>query len=128
MSDPTGSAADITGMVAKNPGVNMGTSGSMREMDQYADDDWAPHERHFRENYASRPYAQADRSYEHYHDAYRYGVTSAARHRGREWADVEPDLERGWHDARGASNSTWADMKAAARDAWDRARGREHGR
>jgi hypothetical protein len=124
MADFTkGSAAD---MAAGNPGINMGTSGSMRDVDEYTDSEWEPHERHWREHFASRPYVQADRGYEHYRDAYRYGASSAARHRGREWHVVEPELEGGWTSARGASRSTWAEMKAAARDAWERARGREN--
>ena len=114
----------VADMAAGNPGINMGTSGSMRDVDEHADE-WAPQERHWREHYASRPYVQGDRGYEHYHDAYRYGAASAMRHRGREWHDVEPELERGWADARGVSRSTWGEMKDAARDAWDRARGRE---
>ena len=124
MADFTkGSAAD---MAAGNPGINMGTSGSTRDVEEYADSDWAPHERHWREHFASRPYVHADRGYEHYHDAYRYGAASAARHRGREWHEVEPEIERGWTSARGASRSAWTEMKDAVRDAWDRARGREH--
>lgn len=117
----------VADMAAGNPGVNMGTSGSMRDLDEYADADWAPHERHWREHYASRPYALADRGYEHYHDAYRYGAASAsaARHRDREWHEVEDDLERGWDAARGRSRSAWAEMKDAVRDAWDRVRGGE---
>lgn len=115
----------VADMAAGNPGINIGTSGSMRDLSESADAEWAAHERHWRENFASRPYVHADRSYEHYHDAYHYGATSASRHHGREWSEVEPDLERGWSEGRGASRSTWAEMKDAARDAWERARGRE---
>lgn len=115
----------VADMAAGNPGIDMGTSGSMRDVPEYTDSEWAPHERYWRDNFASRPYVQADRGYAHYHDAYRYGAASAARHADREWHEVEPDLEREWTSARGASRSTWGEMKDAARDAWDRARGRE---
>ena len=121
------SAADI---VAGNPGINMGTSGSLHEIDwgteglgaAFSETDDA----HWRERYHTRPYASADRGYEHYRPAYRYGAAAASRHAGREWADVEGDLERGWDSARGHSTSAWGEVKDAARDAWDRVRG--HGR
>jgi hypothetical protein len=64
----------------------------------------------------------ADRGYEHYAPAYRYGTAAATRYADREWADAEGDLERGWEQARGTSTSTWAQMKDAVRDAWDRVR------
>jgi hypothetical protein len=113
------SAADIA---AGNPGINMGTTGSLHDIDWgtegFADD------AHWRERYHTRPYAQADRGYEHYRPAYRYGAHSAAQHAGREWDDVEPELERGWTAARGHSKSAWHEVKDAAHDAWDRVRGR----
>jgi hypothetical protein len=116
----------VADMAAANPGINMGTTGSLHDVDwgteglgfSEADD------AHWRSNYHTRPYAVADRGYEHYRPAYRYGATSAGRYEGREWDDVESELERGWDSARGHSQSAWADLKGAARDAWDRARGR----
>ncbi len=72
----------------------------------------------------------ADRGYEYYEPAYRYGWESAAHHRGKSWSEVEPELERGWETFRGADfkgesrlQSTWDDVKAAVRDAWDRVAG-----
>lgn len=107
-------------MPGGNPGINMGTTGSMHEID------WAqPDQAHWRQHYASRPYAQADRAFEHYEPAYRYGTAAARHHAGREWHEVEGDLERGWDGARGTSQSKWHEMKDAVRDAWDRVR-RDH--
>lgn len=105
-------------MAADNPGVNMGTTGSMHDVD------WDVVDAHWRDRYASRPYARADRSWEHYRPAYRYGHLSAHRLRERDWSEAEPDLRAGWEGARGDSRATWEEMKDAVRDAWDRVRGR----
>src|SRR6185312_3610074 len=98
MADFTkGSAAD---MAADNPGVNMGTTGSMHDLHWEAVDD-----EYWRANYASRPYVHADRSYEYYRPAFQYGAHSATHHGHRPWSDVEADLARGWTAARGTSTS-----------------------
>ena len=109
-------------MPGGNPGINMGTTGSMHDMN-WGTDGWGQTDQdHWRQRFSGRPYVQADRGYEHYEPAYRYGTQAARVHAGREWNDVEGDLERGWDKARGASKSTWAEMKDAVRDAWDRVR------
>ena len=125
MADFSKSIADSSAadMAAGNPGINMGPSGSMRET-PYASDDLAGHDAYWRDNFHTRPYARADRGWDHYAPAYRYGATSAARHHGREWSEVERDLERDWASGRGDSRSTWQEAKDAVRDAWDRVRGR----
>ncbi len=70
-----------------------------------------------------------DRGYEHYQPAYRYGHDAARQHSGRQWDEVEGDLERGWHSVHGTSRGAWDEMKHAARDAWDHTRGdRPHAR
>jgi hypothetical protein len=84
---------------------------------------WEDEDRYWRESFGSRPYATADRGYDYYRPAYRYGVESASRHRGRAWSEVESDLERGWAEGRGESRSTWDEIKAAVRDAWERIAG-----
>jgi hypothetical protein len=115
------SAADIA---AGNPGINMGTTGSLHDVDWGTEGLSAADDAHWRERYHTRPYASADRGYEHYRPAYRYGTVAATRLGDREWDDAEPELERGWDSARGHSKSQWHEVKDAARDAWDRARGR----
>lgn len=117
------SAADI---VSTNPGIDMGTSGSMREVPYTSEELWLQADAHHRAHYASRPYALADRPYEHFEPAYRYGHLSAHHLRAREWHEVEGELEHGWPGARGASRSAWAEVKDAARDAWDHVRGHPH--
>jgi hypothetical protein len=73
---------------------------------------------HWRQSYSASPYSKSGHSYEDYEPAYRYGVTSADRYRGRRWEDVETDLERGWDNAKGASRLTWEYAKNATKDAW----------
>lgn len=123
MADFSNPSASIADMVAANPGINMGTTGSMRDTQYASDDLWGQQDAHFREQYPTRSYASTDRPYEHYQPAYRYGYSSATQHAGRDWHEVEGDLERGWDTSRGASTSAWHEVKGAARDAWDRARG-----
>jgi hypothetical protein len=88
--------------------------------------DWSGEDSYWRSSYASRPYAKADRSYEHFQGAYRYGYDSANRFRDRVWNAVESDLRSGWdtYEYRGSHRSTWDEVKDAVRDAWDRVRGR----
>ena len=88
--------------------------------------DWMAEDTYWSENYTSRPYARADRAYDHYRGAYRYGFDSANLHRDRDWDAAESDLRSGWdrYEHRGAHQSTWDDVKDAVRDAWDKVRGR----
>jgi hypothetical protein len=71
-------------------------------------------------NYRNRPYVDANRSYDDYRPAYRYGVESFGRHGGGTWDDAEPELQSGWDAARGECSLTWDQARPAARDAWDR--------
>ena len=76
---------------------------------------------YWRDNYGSRPYAAADRGYDHYRPAYRYGWESRSRlATARSYDEAEPELERGWERARGTSSMAWTDARHAARDAWHR--------
>jgi hypothetical protein len=113
----------VADMAAANPGINMGTTGSLHDV-QWGTEEWGAVDAHWRESFHTRPYVHADRGYEYYQPAYRYGTVAATRHAGRQWNDVEGDLERGWNEARGESKSAWHEVKDAVRDAWDRVRGR----
>ena len=75
---------------------------------------------YWRTNYATRPYVAADRAYEHYQPAYRYGWESRTAFRDRPWNEAEGDLERGWDKFKGTSRLTWAEAKDATKDAWHR--------
>lgn len=102
------------------------TTGSTSAGSRSGASDWSIDDAYWQSNYPSRPYASADRSYEHYRPAYRYGFESAGLHRGRDWNEVEPSLRSGWdrYEHRDASHkSTWDEIKDAAKDAWDHVRG-----
>jgi hypothetical protein len=86
--------------------------------------DWASEENYWRTAYSSRPYAQSDRSFEHYRGGYRYGTEAANRYRGRAWNDVESDLRSGWDKYEHRGQSKWEDIKDSVRDAWDRVTGK----
>jgi hypothetical protein len=108
----------IADMARDKPDINFGTTGNMHEID------WPEQDAYWRSNYSDRPYASADRNYDYYQPAYRYGAESATRLKGQEWSSVEPELERGWNDFRGGATSTWRDIKDAVHDGWNRAVGK----
>jgi len=89
-----------------------------------AGSDWAADENFWRTNYASRPYASSDRTFDFYRSAYRYGHDAGQQHRGRQWSEVEPDLRSGWQKFEAKGESAWESVKGAVRDAWDRVTGR----
>src|ERR1041384_7874463 len=111
MADYERTGADLP---AVNLGASLVTSGP----------DWEAEDAYWQSAYPERPYARADRTYEYYRSAYRFGAQRAMAWRDREWTSAERDLERAWERLAEASSSAWADMKEAVRDAWDRVRGR----
>ena len=76
---------------------------------------------YWRENYSSRPYIDANTSYDDYGPAYGYGVEAYTRHGGRRFEEVENDLGRDWDSHRRTSSLSWDRAKHATRDAWHRA-------
>ena len=86
--------------------------------------DWDTEDAYWQSAYPERPYARADRGYEYYRSAYKYGAECAARMHGREWDDAEPALRDEWSSGEHASEALWDEMKDAIRDAWDHVRGR----
>ena len=85
--------------------------------------DWSGEESYWRSNFSSRPYARADRGFDYYSPAYRYGYESANQYRGRQWNDVETDLRSGWDRYEHRGQSTWENVKDAVKDAWHRVTG-----
>lgn len=77
-------------------------------------------ERYWRDHWAERPYAVADRSFESYWPGYRYGAECTVRYEGRRWGDVERDVQAGWDQFAHRGNASWDHVKDAVRDAWDR--------
>jgi len=85
--------------------------------------DWETEDAYWQSAYPARPYARADRSYEYYRTAYRYGAERSTIWQDREWSDAEDALRDGWVSA-DDSTSSWDEMRDAIRDAWDHVRGR----
>lgn len=83
--------------------------------------DPAHEESYWRDNYSSRPYIDATtNTYDDYGPAYRYGVDAYGRYPGKRIDDVESELSRDWHSAKGSSRLEWEKAKHATRDAWQR--------
>lgn len=75
---------------------------------------------YWRDNFKTRPYAEAGLSYEQFEPAYRYGVDAFGRYPERSFEAAEPDLAGQWAGARGSSTLGWERAKYATRDAWNR--------
>ena len=82
--------------------------------------EWQAEETYWRDNWAARSYANADRGFDYYRPAYRYGFESATRHANRAWNDVETELRSGWERDEHRGESAWEHVKDAVRDAWHR--------
>ena len=75
---------------------------------------------YWRENYRTRDYVEADRDYEYYQPAYRFGWESYSQYGHRQFDELDDDLAREWDTRRGDSQQTWREARDAARDAWRR--------
>ena len=82
--------------------------------------DAAAEDAYWREHYIRRPYVKADRSYEYYQPAYRYGWETRLTNAGKSWEEMEPHLARGWEDNLASSQIAWYEARLAVRDAWNR--------
>ena len=73
-------------------------------------------------NHRSASYYEGGYNYEDYSPAYRTGYEGFTRHAesGKDYTDVESDLERDYAQNRGGSRLEWDKAKVATRDAWDR--------
>lgn len=73
---------------------------------------------YWRDNYSSRPYVDANSSYDDYAPAYRYGWESRGNQVGRSFDEAENDLSAGWDKVKGNSRLGWDRAKHAAKDSW----------
>jgi uncharacterized protein (TIGR02271 family) len=85
-------------------------------------DTWATD---FRNNF-NTTYANRGMTYEQFEPAYRYGYDLSAdrRYSGRDWATIEPEIQRDWETRQ---PGTWSNVRGAVRYAWDKATGAERG-
>ncbi len=75
---------------------------------------------YWRDNFESRPYAEAGAGFEQFETAYRYGVDAWGRYPGQSFDTIEPTLSGDWERQRGSSSLDWERARHASRDAWDR--------
>lgn len=75
---------------------------------------------YWRQEYRSRPYVEANASYDSYGPAYSHGVAAFERYEGRHFELIEPELARDWNAMRGASDLSWDRARPAVKDAWQR--------
>jgi hypothetical protein len=101
-------------------GESAGTGGlaAGEDLDEVAEGDY------WRLNFRCRPYYEPGTPYEHYEPGYRYGWQSAlgTDYEGREYEDVESELERSWDALYGENVREWEEAREAVRDARERAR------
>lgn len=95
-----------------NPTQGFGATNNQLDLDS--------EERYWRDHWLEQPYAVADRTFEYYRPAYRYGAECTVRYEGRRWADVEHEAREGWDKYEHRAEGTWEHMKDAVRDAWER--------
>lgn len=78
------------------------------------------YETHFEREYRNTPYYSAERSWDDYRPAYRYGYDTYGQYRGKRFEDVEPQLQQDWDRTRQQANSRleWNEAKHAVRDGW----------
>jgi hypothetical protein len=84
---------------------------------------WEVEDAYWQSAYPERQYARADRGYEYYRSAYRYGYDAAIHYRRHAWDDVEDELRRIWDDQHDSATLPWTEMRDAIHDAWDHVRG-----
>jgi hypothetical protein len=77
---------------------------------------------YWRENYSSRPYFEEGTTYKDYQLAYQTGYEGYVHygHSGRNYSDIEPDLQRAY-EAKQSGSLAWEKAKYAVMDAWERA-------
>jgi stress response protein YsnF len=120
--------AHVTGEVAvgKTSDVRTETVGAdvrrtRVEVEQISGEEYERHSAGFRQHYDQHYVGQG--RYEDYEPAYRYGAAAASTYSGRDYADVERDLERDYSDRYG-DRTAWQKVKDAVRHGWDSVRGR----
>ena len=82
---------------------------------------------HYRDAYEGSSSRLGDRSYDDVRPAYQLGHLASRNpdYQGRDFEEVETDLQRGWNDDVSRSSGSWQQVRGFARDAF--VRGREKG-
>lgn len=77
-------------------------------------------EAYWAQNYRREPHYERGYTFADYHPGYRTGWEARARYAGRNFEDVERDLEADYNRNRGSSRLGWDKNRHAARAAWER--------
>jgi hypothetical protein len=77
-------------------------------------------EAYWSQNYTREPYYERGYTYADYHPGYRTGWEARARYAGRNYEDIEHELESHYNRNRGDSRLGWEKNRHAARAAWER--------
>jgi hypothetical protein len=80
-------------------------------------------EEYWRENHATRPWADENSTYEHYAPAYRTGYEGVTKYAGRQYHEIEGDLARDYEKNDANPAIPWDRARPAVRAAWDRIAG-----
>ncbi len=75
---------------------------------------------YWRGQYDREPYYVKERTFDDYAPAYRTGYEARTRYEGKQFDEVESDLQRDYETSRGNARLSWNDAKQATRAAWDR--------
>jgi outer membrane lipoprotein SlyB len=77
---------------------------------------------YWRDNYATQPWVERNRTYNDYQPAFRTGYEGYARHgvSGKTYDQVESDLRKDYEKTKGKTELGWDKAKAATRAAWHR--------
>ncbi len=95
-------------------GKDIATSMNPNQEDEY-----------WKHNHQHRAYFDSTIAYDSYAPAYRLGIEAYSTYVGRNFDDIEAQLENQWNkeehnEVRGSSRLTWSTARFAARDAYER--------
>ena len=112
-----GASADL-GAPPDSVSLQDSTGPERRRVSQDAAVTAAENDAFWRKSFAGRDYTDADRGYDYYRPAYRYGWESRDRHSGRTFDEIEGELRSDWDQD--AAGMDWDQARAAVRDAYER--------
>lgn len=108
-----GPIGGVVGAIAGAVAGGLGGKGVAELIDPTTEDTY------WRERHGSQPYA-AGSSFDDYHPAYRTGYEGYGRNSGKQYNEVETDLQRDYEATAAAAKVPWEKAKHATRAAWDR--------
>jgi phage tail tape-measure protein len=77
-------------------------------------------EAYWKNNFSKQKYVEPNASFATYQPAYRTGYEGRSRYAGKQYDEVEADLQRDYEKSKGTASLSWEKAKHATRDAWHR--------